>query len=89
MEKEKLHQVKETWSPYCFLPKSLRKVSKKVWLFLGFPRHLSTIFRYELDMFILRIRCFISIRYRLQVRKLKKMSNPLQKTKEVYKQRND
>jgi len=75
MEKEKLHQVKETWSPYCFLPKSLRAFSKRIWVSIGFPRHLSTIFRYELDMLILRIRCFLSLRYRSQIKKLRKLSN--------------
>jgi len=75
MEKEKLHQVKETWSPYCFLPKSLRVFSKKIWIFIGFPRHLSTIFRYELDMLILRVRCFLSLRYRSKIRRLRKLSD--------------
>ncbi len=58
MKKEKMHQVKETWSSYCFLPESLRVFSKRIWIFIGFPAHLSTIFRYELDMFILRVSCF-------------------------------
>lgn len=75
MEKEKLHQEKETWSPYCFLPKSLRKFSKKIWVSMGLPLHLSTIFRYELDMLILRIRCFLSLSYRSQIRRLRKRSN--------------
>ena len=75
MEKEKIHQVKESWSPYCFLPKSLRVFSKRIWVFIGFPPHLSTIFRYELDMFILRIICFLSLGYRSQIRRLRRLSD--------------
>jgi predicted SAM-dependent methyltransferase len=56
----RLHQVSETWSPYNLLSPDARNSLRRAWRDAGFSRQAATLFRYELDMLLLRGFCAIS-----------------------------
>ena len=71
MVNEKIGGVKLTWSPYDLLPRGSKNVLKRFWNWVGFSKEFGTIYRYEMDMFLLRLYCKISIRYRIQLGRLR------------------
>lgn len=67
-----MHQVNKTWSLYDRLPFSGKAFLRHFWSKRGFSKEFGTLFRYEVDMFLLRLWCAISPGYHRQVRGLRR-----------------
>ena len=74
MEDQKIHQVKRTWSIYDHLPGNSVTILKRFWFKLGFSQEFGTLFRYEIDMLLLRLWCAVSLKHHRQVRQLRHRS---------------
>ena len=72
MVNEKIVGAKPTWSPYDLLPRGSKNALKRFWDWMGFSKGFGTACRYEMDMFLLRLRCAISIHYQMQVWQLRR-----------------
>ena len=72
MLNEKIIGVKPTWSLYDLFSPGSKSALKRFWIWAGFGNEFGTACRYEMDMLLLRISCAISIRYRMQVRRLRR-----------------
>lgn len=67
-----LHQVVKSWSPWFWLSVDGRARIRNAWAALGFNPDTASVLRYELDMALLRISCWFSVRHRRQVNSLQK-----------------
>ncbi len=65
---KELHQVSKSWSPWQSLSTEWRARFRSLWMWLGFNPETASVVRYELDMVLLRVGCFFSLRHRKQVR---------------------
>lgn len=69
-QKEQIHQVSDTWSPWHMLPARIRLKLRRFWSTIGFDHTFATLLRHEMDMTLLRARTNFSPSRRRMVRVL-------------------